>query len=194
MTSIWLWVAIVLLLVPCTADAQPISSTTMVIQQGLDEQYRQIIDRIPEGSVEVQTSPHPDAVWLEQMFLQALVRSGRSIVTTGGSSVVRLVFADVSTRYETVEMSDSIRRIVTVDVGATVLQNDRASVIPLTPSTETIVVLRQDALAAQSTQHTSTHAEMPLPERTMWDDVLEPAIFVVAAVATVVLLFTVRSQ
>lgn len=192
--SIWLQIVFGLVLIPCAVGAQSISSTITVIQQGLHEQYRQILERIPDGSVEVLTSPHPDAVWLEQMFLQALTRDGRSIVTTGGATTVRLIFADVSTRYEVLEQSDSIRRIVTVDVGATVTQNGMASVLPLTPWVDSVIVLRQDALAAQDAQHTSTHAELPLPERTVWDDVLEPAIFVVAAVATVVLLFTVRSQ
>lgn len=190
----WLGVPLGIVLCCGWVWAQPVTSTTVVVQQGLAQQYGQIIERIPPGSVEVQVSAHPDAAWLEQEFLQQVVRNDRSIVTSGGRSVVRLVFADVSTRYESIEQTDSVRRVVTVDVGATIQQEGSTIVVPSRPLADTVVMLRQDASAAQSTQHTSTHAELPLPERTVWDDVLEPAIFVVAAVATVVLLFTVRSQ
>ena len=106
----------------------------------------------------------------------------------------RVVPSDVSTRYEAIEDSDSIRRIITVDVRANLIGERTMAPAAPGPYTDTVMCTREEAESAQSPQHFATRGEIPPAESSFWDDVLEPVVFVAAAVATVVLLFTVRSQ
>jgi len=174
--------------------AAEIAPAQKVITDLLQEAHTAVIEQLDERPFQLERSEHPDGRWLESQFLTQATRAGKQAVTSSADIVVTIVYNDVSTRYETVEQADSVRRVITVDISATIQRNGTLHVIPIEPMRSTVVCLRQNALAAESDQHSSTHAELPLPERTVWDDVLEPAIFVVAAVATVVLLFTVRSQ
>ncbi len=176
-----------------TAAAE-VPSTQRVITSMLQHAHGMVIDQMDDRPFRLERVDHPDGPWLESQFLTLATRAGKEAVTSDASVVLTLVYNDVSTRYELVEHTDSIRRVITVDVTAQVARDGRVSTISTDPMQDTIVCLRQDALAAESRQHHATHGEMPDPDRTVWDDVLEPAIFVVAAVATVVLLFTVRSQ
>jgi hypothetical protein len=174
--------------------SQNIPGAQAVIRSMLDESFTTIIASVPNPSVAVTVADHPDRRWFEAEFFTALNASGKEIVTTQAPATIHLVPVDVSTQYRAVESADSIQRVITVSLSAVLEHDGRMQPLDVAPLADTIVCLRTDAVAAESSQHTATRGEMPLPERSVWDDVLEPAIFVVAAVATVVLLFTVRSQ
>ena len=175
-------------------SAAEVASSQRVITDLLKKAHASVIDEMDDRPFQLGRIEHPDGRWLESQFLTQATRAGKQAVTSDAEVVVTLVYNDVSTRYELVEQADSIRRVITVDVDARIELDGQLSVISIEPTQVVDVCLRQDALAAESQQHQATHGEMPDPDRTVWDDVLEPAIFVVAAVATVVLLFTVRSQ
>ena len=175
-------------------SAAEVASTQRVITDMLRWAHGVVIERIDDRPFQLERIEHPDGRWLESQFLTQATRAGKQAVTSDAEVVVTLVYNDVSTRYELVEQADSIRRVITVDLSAQVQHDGRIKMTTIEPMQDTVVCSRQDALAAESQQHRATHGEMPDPDRTVWDDVLEPAIFVVAAVATVVLLFTVRSQ
>ena len=180
----------------CATDSwsQNTPGTQTVIRAMFDEAFADIIASVPDSSVSVSVSDHPDSRWIEAEFLTALSASGKEILTSQAQVSISLYPVDVSTTYRVVESADSIQRVVTVSLAAVVIRHGRVEPLNVAPRADTTVCLRTDAVAAESAQHSATRGEMPLPERTVWDDVLEPAIFVVAAVATVVLLFTVRSQ
>jgi len=190
---------VVLVVVLCWVGGVPlvaadVTPTQRVISTMLERAHAVVIDGIGDQPYRLEHVDHPDGPWLESLFLTQASRAGKQAVTSDADVVVSVVYNDVSTRYELVDQADSIRRVVTVDLSATIKRGERLEVYTIDPLTDTVVCIRQDAVAAESTQHAATHGEMPVAERTVWDDVLEPAIFVVAAVATVVLLFTVRSQ
>ena len=171
-----------------------VPSAQRVITTMLQQAHGSVVEQLDDRPLRLERVDHPDGPWLESQFLTQATRAGKSVVTSEAPVVLTLVYNDVSTRYESVEHTDSIRRVITVDLSAEVERDGQRTLITASPTQDTLVCLRQDALAAESRQHRSTHGEMPVPDRTVWDDVLEPAIFVVAAAATVVLLFTVRSQ
>jgi hypothetical protein len=174
--------------------AAEVPSTQRVISSLLRSAHDTVVEQMDDRPFRLERVDHPDGPWLESQFLTQATRAGREAVTSDAPVVVTVVYNDVSTRYELVEHSDSVRRVITVDLSAQIEHDGQRMLVTPEPAQDTIVCLRQDALAAESQQHQATHGEMPDPDRTIWDDVLEPAIFVVAAAATIVLLFTVRSQ
>jgi hypothetical protein len=59
---------------------------------------------------------------------------------------------------------------------------------------DTAMVAREDVVLLDSPQHNASHGVVPPRPTTMWEDVAQPVVFIAAAVVTIVLLFTVRSQ
>ncbi len=173
-------------------QAQPVRPALDVIQRAVRELYRAVIERVPAMPAQVYTTNHPDQLWLSQELYATYQEVGRTAMTS--ADTLTLVFSNVSMRYENVDAADSVRRIITVDVGARIVRNGSNEVLPMTPIVDTVVCSRSEARAAESLQHSCTSAQMPEPPTSFWDTVMEPMIFVAAAVATVVLLFTVRSQ
>jgi hypothetical protein len=105
-----------------------------------------------------------------------------------------LIVRDLSTVYQATGDADTVVRIVTVAMDAKVSADGESCLISPAPYQRRDTCLRREAMLEQSSQLNATHGELPAEERTMWEDLLEPAIFVAAAATTVVLLFTVRSQ
>lgn len=173
-------------------QAQPVRPALDVIQRAVRELYRAVIERVPAMPAQVYTTNHPDQLWLSQELYATYQEVGRTAMTS--TDTLTLVFSNVSMRYENVDAADSVRRIITVDVGARIVRNGSNEVLPMTPIVDTVVCSRAEARAAESLQHSCTSSQMPEPPTSFWDTVMEPMIFVAAAVATVVLLFTVRSQ
>jgi len=186
-------VIIMATIVPCRAGE--VTSTIEVVTRSMEGAIDSALRTIPAGSrIQVSVDNHPDARWLESTVMRLATEKRIVIATEQTTSEVSVVVNDLSTKYEAVGSADSIRRVVTTDVSFIVTSGGERRVVQPPAQRDVVTCLRRDALAAESAQHASTHGEMPAEERTLWDDVLEPAIFVVAAVATVVLLFTVRSQ
>lgn len=169
-----------------------VPTTVVVYQQLLRSVYSTIVDRFPAIPAHVQATSHPDQLWLIQE-LYATYRDHQRTATSSTDSLT-LVFSNVSMRYENVESADSIRRIITVEIGARMVRGGRSEVLSLQPVADTLVCSRSAAKAAESAQHRCTAVQMPEPPTSFWENVLEPMVFVAAAVATVLLLFTVRSQ
>lgn len=137
---------------------------------------------------------HADAAWIAAVIAPSL----GDVATLGSSATtraLRITPIDVSTRYEAHEHADSVHRIITVNMAAAVLDADGTQrTIPTTEQRRSSVLSRTQALALQSKQYSCSWAELPPPATSFWQDVLEPAVFVGAAIVTTVLLFTVRSQ
>lgn len=174
---------------PQVAGVRP---TTEVVQHALRGIYRTVLEHVPTLPSHVSTTNHPDRLWLSQELYEVYPQSTTD--DRGRTDTLLLIFGDVSLRYENTESVDSVRRIIVVDVGARYVADGKTAVLSLAPAIDTVVCSRMDARAAESSQHSCTSAPMPEPPSSFWDTVLEPMIFVAAAVATVVLLFTVRSQ
>ncbi len=135
---------------------------------------------------------HPDASWIRSIVARRMEEQGVPVVIAEASpqAVLELTIMDVSTRYAPVAARDSLERQVVVKLGSSY----RRKAVALASRTESRIISRPDARATQSAQHASTYAELPEAPSSIWEDALEPLIYIAAAVVTIVLFFTVRTQ
>lgn len=159
----------------------------------LQTSLREIVRQVQADSISVHVATHPDADFIRVMAINAM--GARVVVARPlANSELFITPVDVSTRYETTDATDSLDRVISVSLTAILTENGKAKALQTQPLKERQRLHRNDALRLQSMQRASTNAQIPPMPTTFWDDVLQPAIFVAAAVTTVVLLFTVRSQ
>jgi hypothetical protein len=167
----------------------------------IDEAMRTCIDDLTHAvragdTVDVSVSAHPDAAWVRASLIQQLTTKGTIVTEQGGKGhhVLSVVPVDLRTAYTTTDAADTVVRTITVSLTATLDTPQRGiSSVPCS----TVVqerLSREQALRLQSDQHAATRADLPPKPTSIWQDIVEPAVFIGAAVVTVVLLFTVRSQ
>lgn len=142
-------------------------------------------------TVRMRVHDHPDALWFESIIMQRCDEQRVPMrIATANEQAVTLVISDASTSYQPHTHPDSLVREVVLD--ASMRRNN--NVYKLQKQTRQDVVAHEQAAAKQSDQHASTKAVIPERQPSLWDDVLQPIVFIGAAVVTLVLLFTVRSQ
>lgn len=149
-------------------------------------------DLAPGSAVPLSVRQHPDADWIRSLMQRRFEERGipTTSVTDQASPGVSVVIENASTRYVPSSASDSVERSIVVQLSA----ECKGRPLALTPLTHRAMMARQNVDAYQSRQHIATHAPLPHPESSVWDDILEPLIYVAAAAVTVVLFFTVRTQ
>lgn len=135
---------------------------------------------------------HPDASWIRSIVARRMEERGVPIVMaeTSPQADIEVTVMDVSTRYALTAHRDSLERQVVVKLGSSY----RRKAVALDTRSDSRTISRPDARAKQSTQHVGAHAELPEAPSSIWEDALEPLIYIAAAVVTVVLFFTVRTQ
>lgn len=134
---------------------------------------------------------HPDAPWIRSIVARHLEERGVPVALGSAERTdLDVVIMDVSTRYQLTPNPDSVEREVVVKLESTYRQRR----LLLEPKSVRTTLGRSEALAVQSAQHTGTHAALPEAPSSLWNDVLEPLIYVGAAVVTVLLFYTVRTQ
>ncbi len=181
------------------AQARESEFTIDVMNRLTAERLEMIVDSLDRGgylsggSVALDVSPGPDAYWVESEFLRIL-QSKNVTVLKQAETQVNLVVKELRTMYSYTPSSDTVERLLRVHIEAIARQGETVRLISAPIAEQRDTLSRTDALRKQSTQRSSLYAELPPEKRTMWEDILEPAVFIVAAVTTVVLLFTVRSQ
>lgn len=169
--------------------ASTIERMNTLIQRSLAEVARQV----SADSVSIGIATHPDAEFIRVMAIDAF---GNRVVSNASATNADVFITpiDISTRYEACEAADSIDRVISATMKAVLTENGTVTPLQTLNVVERERMHRKDAVRLQSTQRMSTHGQIPPMATTIWDDILQPAIFVAAAVTTVVLLFTVRSQ
>ena len=191
----WIVSLIVAIMATLPLAAAEVPSSISVVTAFIDAALDTALASLPaQSSINFVVSDHPDKDWIESLALSKLSDRGLTTLDANTAASIRLVIDDLSTRYQALGSADSVQRVITSNMTFVITVDGTRRVVSYRPQADTLACLRRDAIAAESDQHHSTRGEMPAEERTLWDEVLEPAIFVVAAVATVVLLFTVRSQ
>lgn len=174
-------------------------STMTVVTREVRSQLDSIVAGLTDGTDTAFTlgyalAPHPDRAWIETLLLQAIEQQkGVTVVPDGGSVSLEIIPIDIRTAYTVTANPDSVNREIVVSVSGIYRGDVNSHIMPPASITKNRL-LRSDAIRLQSNQLSSTHAELPTPESSFFDDILEPAIFVAAAVVTVVLAFTVRSK
>ena len=150
------------------------------------------------SSVTIDVAAHPDKTWFEAAMITALRDRGVDAIRGDEGPRLRIVLVDASTRYTRTDHPDSVVRIVTARLYEERIEADGRAVPLRTADTlslqRTDVLGRDQVSALQSTQYPAMHGDVPPPPRDIWDDILEPVVYVAAAAVTVVLLFTVRSK
>jgi len=176
-----------------------IENTFDIVLREATRQLREITDSVPVPqtpplSLNLVVAGHPDRAWLEVQALRAIEqRTDIRIVDSSNGNSLEIVAVDLSTRYNKTESADTVERIVTVALEGLYKGKEQKRLSP-----PKVVIhdrcLRSDALREQSTQLTSTYASLPEADRNFFEEIVEPVIFVAAAVITVVLAFTIRSK
>jgi hypothetical protein len=135
---------------------------------------------------------HPDASWIRTIVARRMEERGVPVTLAEAplQADLELTVMDVSTRYAPVTHRDSLERQVVVKLGTTY----KRRAIRLESRTDVRNISRLDAYATQSSQHSATHTTLPDAPSSIWEDALEPLIYIAAAVVTIVLFFTVRTQ
>lgn len=175
------------------ADAIP--HTVDVIETAVRELTDSLIVRagVSTGdSIPLFVHDHPDASWIRSIVARRMEQRGLPVVIAEASpqAVLEMTVMDVSTRYSPATHRDSLHRQVVVKLGSSY----RRKAVALESRTESRTISRPDARATQTTQHAGTHAELPEAPSSIWEDAVEPLIYIAAAVVTIVLFFTVRTQ
>jgi len=190
-----------------------VAMAVLVLQQlGAQAQGRHVVDEMRRMldtvasvvSVTATAWPHPvalhvsghsDADWIEGVLRSSLTEQRIALDEASTSKKLMVVPVDVAVRYDTHESADSVRRTIAVDVQISLVDTDGVQqMIPVARLQRTENLLRSSARALESRQRTCTWAEMPEAPTSFWDSILEPAVYVGAAVVATVLFFTVRSQ
>lgn len=185
----------------CTqcAFSMDIENTFDIVMREATRQLREIADSVPVPqtpplNLNLVVAGHPDRAWLEVQAVRAIEqRTDIRIVDSTADNSLEIVAVDLSTRYNKTENADTVERIVTVALEGLYKGQEQKWLSPK----KTVVrerCLRTDALREQSTQLTSSYASLPEAERSFFEEIIEPVIFVAAAVITVVLAFTIRSK
>ena len=150
------------------------------------------------SSVTIDVAAHPDKTWFEAAMITALRDRGVDAIRGYEGPRLRIVLVDAATRYTLTDHPDSVVRIVTARLYEERIEADGRAVPLRTADTlslrRTDILGRDQVNALQSTQYPAMHGDVPPPPRDIWDDILEPVVYVAAAAVTVVLLFTVRSK
>lgn len=149
-------------------------------------------DIVAGEPIAVRTSSHPDAAWIQSIVLRRLAERGvmASVSETPSGQMLEVVIEDVATRYEATPSRDTVERAVTVKLSSACA----GRTVMLPSLTHKSTVARQSVDVYQSRQHMASHGLVPRAQSSVWDDILEPLIYVAAAAVTVVLFFTVRTQ
>lgn len=180
---------------PAQTDSVQTSRYTVdVVESAVRELVDTVMMRsgVTAGSgMEVFVHDHPDAQWIRSIVARRMEERGVPVVVGSAARAdLDVVIMDVSTRYQLTSNPDSVEREVVVKLETTYRQRR----LPLEPKSVRTTLGRTEAQATQSTQHTGTHAALPEAPSSLWNDVLEPLIYVGAAIVTVVLFYTVRTQ
>jgi len=190
-------VVLVLLVCGCSMIHAQVPSTADVFQTHI-QAWAEARSPVLGSSVTIDVAAHPDKTWFEAAMISALRDRGVDAIRGDEGPRLRIVLVDASTRYTRTDHPDSVLRIVTARLYEERIEADGRAV-PLRTADmlslqRTDILGRDHVSALQSTQYPAMHGDVPPPPRDIWDDILEPVVYVAAAAVTVVLLFTVRSK
>ena len=92
------------------------------------------------------------------------------------------------------EVSDSLTRNISVLLtGTLICKSKELSAAPLIEFKYTDIIDRNDILGISNPDYPYTQSNVPPPEKSFFQDILEPIIFISTGIITVILFFTVRS-
>ena len=187
-------IVVVLMMGSMCLRAQNVESTQRVVERLLVQAGDDICAQAGVSAVTYSISAHPDAAWIASMLRDpASQRTCLSrVVDSSASADVVVVCRDIQTTYANAHHQDTVQRRVVVSVDA--IDRVHASRVVEVRLVDTALVAREDIALLDSRQHMSTHGTVPSRPTTLWEDITQPIVFIGAAVVTIVLLFTVRSQ
>ncbi|MCX6140981.1 MAG: hypothetical protein NTX15_09165 [Candidatus Kapabacteria bacterium] len=186
-----------LCIISTAANGQPVANTVDAVDGMIRSLTDSLLARHEGPSFSFSVQPHPDAEWIGGIIGRRCQERGRVTRQLGVDSIADVIISisDVSTRYQLLESSDSVRRVIVVNLNARNGSSESAGLVLALPSMkQEDMMLREVAISSESMQHRGTHGDIPPMPSSFWDDVAQPAIFIAAAATTVILLFTVRSQ
>ena len=173
--------------------AQSVEPTQRIVERLLLQAGDSICARAGDARVRFTVTNHPDAAWIATSLRDptAVRQCLSQIVDSSSLAQVTIVCRDVQTSYANAHHQDTVLRSVVVDLAAIDRASTRTYTVRLLDSA---YVARADVALLDTRQHMATHGVVPARPTTLWEDIAQPVVFIGAAVVTIVLLFTVRSQ
>lgn len=187
------WLVLLCLAVPCLGQ----------IPEGNIERLRALADTFATAlcrelrgwsQVWVSLEPHPAQWLLEHALVERLSGCGYQLFSTGSDTLPRLTvaIADVGVQYETLS-ADRLRRTVRWHLVAT-LRHPDGRLQALAPwhgvAQDTIV---REAIPLVEQPYSFGSAPVP-QQRSLWRELVEPALAVGTGAVILLLLFTLRSR
>lgn len=178
-----------------TQSAEPDHSMAVVTQE-VKRQLALIATLVPQESaqtpIRIHVNSHPDSAWVYALAEDAVAQRGAVLTSKDNAPRLDLTVLDIRTTYSPTEHADSVDRSIVVWLSGTYSATGKRE------SPEKVVITtrcsRADAMRTQSLQLQATHGTLPPEQRSILEELVEPVVFVAAAVVTVVLAFTVRSK
>lgn len=115
-------------------------------------------------------------------------------ITLDTTSILKISVVDVATRYENTSSSDSLERVITIKIRSSLQLDNSKSPLEILDVRYTDRISRQSVNMLNSRIYPFASAKPPMPDLSFWEKYLEPAIITTAAVLTVWLFFSVRSN
>lgn len=177
-----------------TVHAQLAEPTLRVMERLLRSAGDEICAGAGDSAARFTVSNHPDAAWIATQLLDPSSRRQclSQIVDSSSLAQITVVCRDVQTTYTNSAHPDTVIRSIIVDLAA--IERSASNRFHAVRKTDTILVARTDVATLDSRQHMASHGSLPQRPTSMWEEIAQPVVFIAAAVITVVLLFTVRSQ
>ncbi len=184
----------VLFAAAASVHAQLAEPTLRVMERLLRSAGDEICAGAGDSMVRFTVSNHPDAAWIATVLPDP--SSGRlclsQIVDSSVLAQITVVCRDVQTTYANTGHPDTVMRSIVVDIAA--IERTGSNRMYSVRKADSVLVARADVASLDSRQHMASHGTLPQRPTTLWEDIAQPVVFIAAAVVTVVLLFTVRSQ
>lgn len=180
---------------------EPLVDNFNIIDSLLTESSESIIKEIELVGIDrisIEINNHP-ASWLLIAHLHKIaLKRDIKLYERGTSDAINLELwlFDATLNYNALKnRRDSLLRVVTTKVsGRIVLKDKEAIKLPEINYQHKDFISYSDIELINSKQHDFAKATPPPLEKNIWEELIEPIIFVSTAVVTVLLLFTIRSK
>ena len=159
----------------------------------------QLITKNEVKELEILVLPHPASYLIEQYFLSCANDKGLTFFLPDSNSnraKITLWISSIDVKYERISSdSDSLTRIISVSLsGKMQTKEGTIKAIEILERTYNDLITDDDIVYIQNSSYNFTKGQIPPQQSTFFDSIVEPLVVVTAAIITIVLLFTVRSN
>ena len=184
-----------------TNNSLPQKNST-IVDSLLNEASLNIISNLSKSDIKksyLSVSEHPAKDLLKNLLIKNSSGLGvtflEGIPNISTDNSIEILIKETGVEYFETENDSIFTRIIIVDIFTSVRSVEGIlSSIPETKYIYTDTIPSMSKYHIENSSANYTKAELPKKEMSFFEEILEPAIVIVTAAATVILLFTVRSE